>query len=173
MKSFVSLAVASLVTLVVTACGFHLRGEADLSFATLYLQVPSAEMKSVLSRNIQLSSHTRVVDSASNAEAILSVMSDTQDKTILSINAAGKVSEYRLTRRFAFQVQTAEGKELLPPSEITLQREITYTDALVLSKAAEETLIWKEMQDDLTQQVFRRLTSIKARPKASTPPAQP
>lgn len=170
-------ALASLIAaLLLTACGFHLRGEATLPFTSLYLKMSPGEMKSVLTSSIRLGSHTKVSETLSDAEAVLSVINDTQDKTILSINAAGKVSEYRLTRRFGFQVLSADGKELLAPSEITLQREITYSDALVLSKAAEEALLWKEMQNDLTQQILRRLTSIKAHPAdnpSTSPSGQP
>jgi len=38
---------------------------------------------------------------------------------------------------------------------------MTYSDELVLSKDAEEVLIWRDIQNDLVQQLLRRLAAAK------------
>jgi hypothetical protein len=40
----------------------------------------------------------------------------------------------------------------------------TYSDDLVLSKEAEEVLLWRDIQNDLVQQLMRRLATAKLQP---------
>jgi LPS-assembly lipoprotein len=137
----------------------------------------------LLKRNIEASSPgTRVVD-AKEAEAILTVLADTNVKNILSLNAAGRAREYQLVRSFTFKVHAnvasatpaaqvkytdarpdAVATEYIAPSTITLRRDITFSDDLVLSKESEEALLQRDMQSDLVQQLMRRLAAAKLKP---------
>ena len=45
-----------------------------------------------------------------------------------------------------------------------LSRDVTYNDAEILAKEAEEQLLFRDMQSDMVQQVMRRLASAE-RPK--------
>lgn len=183
------LSVVLLLVAVLAACGFKLRGSAELPgyrlpFATIALSLPrTSEFYAQLKRTIETSSPgTRVVD-GKQAEAILTVLSDSSQKIILSLNAAGRAREYRLLRSFSFQVvanPAAEtpaeqarysaapgspaGVAYIPPSTITIHRDITYSDDLVLSKESEEALLQRDMQSDLVQQLMRRLAAAKPRP---------
>ena len=49
----------------------------------------------------------------------------------------------------------------MAPAEITVVRDITFNDADVLAKEAEEALIYRDMQQDLVQQILRRLQAAK------------
>ena len=55
---------------------------------------------------------------------------------------------------------------LLAPNGRTVQltRDITYSDSDVLSKEAEEGLLYRDMQTDMVQQIMRRLSAAQ-RPK--------
>ncbi|GAB2180852.1 LPS assembly lipoprotein LptE [Denitratisoma sp. agr-D3] len=153
------------LTLVLGACGFHLRNSQDLPFSTLYIALPDyADMRVQLARSIQASSKTQVVADRDEAEAILTVTFDQQQKVILSLNASGRVREYQLKRNFNFRVHDREGRDLMVPAKIELKRDINYTDDLVLSKEAEEALLWRDIQNDLVQQVLRRLSVAKTKP---------
>jgi LPS-assembly lipoprotein len=151
-----------LCSLIVAACGFQLRGSADLPFATLHIALPeSSELRADLARTISSSSKTHVVGDPKEAQAILSVMADTQTKKILSLNSAGRVREYELVRTFVFQVNDSAGQFLVPRSQIVMRRDITFNDDQVLSKEAEEVLLWRDIQNDLLQQLLRRLAAAK------------
>jgi LPS-assembly lipoprotein len=157
-------------SLLLSACGFHLRGAYSLPFDTLYIGLPeSAELHAIIKRNVEASTQTRIVDDAKNAQATLQILGDVQVKNILSLNSAGRVREYQLVRNFSFKVVGSKGAEFLAPSTISLSREMTFDDAAVLSKEAEEVLLWRDIQNDLVQQLLRRLAA--ARQKPVTPPA--
>ena len=184
-KPFVMLLLVGLLA----GCGFKLRGSAELPgyklpFATIALSLaPTSEFYAQLKRTIEASSPgTRVVD-AKQAEAILTVLADTSQKVILSLNAAGRAREYQLLRTFTFKVSanvaaatpaervkytdaavSPAAIEYIAPSTIALRRDITFSDDLVLSKESEEALLLRDMQSDLVQQLMRRLAAAKLQP---------
>jgi LPS-assembly lipoprotein len=144
------------------ACGFQLRGSYVLPFATLHMTMATtSELYASLKRTIETSSATRVVADPQQAEAVLTVLEDRVDKSILSLNSSGRVREYQLTRSFSFRLSNNQNADFIPPSQVTIRRELTFSDDKVLSKESEEALIWREMQSDLVQQVMRRLTAAK------------
>lgn len=189
------LSVILLLIGLLAACGFKLRGSAELPgyklpFATIVLSLPpTSEFYAVLKRTIEASSPgTRVVSGVKEAEAILTVLGDTSQKNILSLNASGRAREFQLVRTFSFKVHAnvaatasappvkytdapaaAGATEYIAPSIITLRRDITYSDDLVLSKESEEALLWRDMQNDLVQQLMRRLAAAKLQ---ATSPAE-
>ena len=151
--------------LALAACGFHLRGAAQLPFTTLNIALPeSSALRADLARTIASSSQTVIVDNPKEAQAVLSVVSDAQTKNILSLNSAGRVREYELVRTFVFKVDGPAGQPLIVPSRIVMRRDITFNDDQVLSKEAEETLLWRDMQGDLLQQLLRRLAAANSKP---------
>ncbi|OIQ97780.1 LPS-assembly lipoprotein LptE precursor [mine drainage metagenome] len=156
-------AIALLSLLLLAACGFQLRGTYQLPFQTLYISLPeTSELNALLKRSIVAGSSVRVVDTQKDAQATFLVQSDNQTKNILSISAAGQAQEYQLVRDFRFRLIDSKGRDWLPPSHIVLTRDITFNNDLVLSKASEEVLLWRDIQHDLVQQVLRRLAAAKA-----------
>jgi LPS-assembly lipoprotein len=64
--------------------------------------------------------------------------------------------------RFGFRLRTLAGKELIPATELLLQRDISFNESAVLAKEAEEALLYRDMQSDIVQQIMRRLAAVKA-----------
>ena len=44
---------------------------------------------------------------------------------------------------------------------VELNRDLTYSDSDVLAKTQEEDLLWRDMENDLIQQLMRRLAAAK------------
>ena len=148
--------------LLVSACGFQLRGAYPLPFDKLYIALPeTSELHAQLKRSISAGSNALIVDAQKDAQATLMIPSDTSTKNILSLSATGRAREFQLVRTFSFRLVDGKGRDWLPPSQIVVKRDITFTDDLVLSKEAEETLLWRDIQNDLVQQILRRLAAAK------------
>ena len=157
---------AFLLVISLTACGFQLRGSYSLPWDTLYLGLPeNSELYFQIKRGIEATSQTRVITDAKEAQATLVILGNTQVKSILSLSGTGLVREYQLTRTFVYKIQDAGGKELVPANQIILQRAMTFDDAHLFAKEAEEGMIWKEMQEDMVMQLLRRLAAIKQKSK--------
>lgn len=156
--------VALILAVALAGCGFHLRGvgSGNLPYNTMHIALPdTAEVNIWLQRYIKASGSTTIVDEAKEADAIFQQLSDTRQKTILSVNAQGRVREYRLQLDYRFRVVNQKGKVLVPPNEINLTRDITFDDSNVLAKDLEEGLLWRDMNNDLVNQIMRRLSIIK------------
>jgi LPS-assembly lipoprotein len=143
------------------ACGFQLRGTASLPFESIYVPNATTGIALDLKRNIRSSTNTRVLDEAKGAEALLQFTEESRRKEILSLSAAGRVSEYRLIYRVAFRVSDGKGGDFLAPSTVMLTRDMTYDDAQVLAKETEEQLLFRDMQSDMVQQIMRRISTSK------------
>jgi LPS-assembly lipoprotein len=163
-------------SLLLAACGFHLRGAADLPFKTIYLGFgPNSPVGVELKRNIEASG-AKVVDTPEEAEANLKVLADGRDRQVLTLNTNGRVREYALFQRFTFSVTDSKGIVMIPPTAITLRRVITYDENQELAKQSEEALLYRDMQSDLVQQILRRLSATKsalATEKAATDNVDP
>ena len=159
---------AVLSAALLAGCGFHLRGQADLPFQSLHIP-GSTPLVVELRRNLAAASTTRLVNTPTEAQAVLGLTQETRDKIILSFNAAGRVQEYQLRYRVGFRVADPKsGRVFLPSNEILLTRDVTYSDAQVLSKETEEALLYRDMQSDMVQQILRRMVAAKS----AQPPAE-
>lgn len=169
------------LTVLLSACGFHLRGSNGsfmLPFATMYIGLPDTSPLAIgLKRYIRAIGSTEVVDTKDGADAVLEVLSDPErnrSKTILSLNKNGRVQEYQLGYSINFRVVDKAGNQLLAPTTISLVRPITFDESQVLAKETEEAALYRDMRNDLVQQIMRRLAAIKpVLPAMSVAPVAP
>ena len=144
------------------ACGFELRRAPEFVFKTI--QVGSTENSTLgneLKRSIASGGGVTVVP-LDRAEVVLEVLADQREKVVVGLNASGQVREFQLRIRFKFRLRTPAGKELIPETELLQQRDISFNESAVLSKEAEESLLYRDMQTDIVQQLMRRLAAVKA-----------
>jgi len=154
-----ALVVALLLTL--AACGFRLRGTANVPFETLYLPGATGGIALDLKRNIQVGTNAKVVDDAAKAEAVLQFTEETKQKEVLSLTGTGKVREFQLRYRVGFRVHDGKGGDYVPQSTIQLTRDVTFNDTEILAKEQEEQILFRDMQTDMVQQILRRLAAAK------------
>jgi len=154
-------ALAALVlALAAAACGFQLRGTAEVPFSRLY--VPGEGGIALdLRRNIQAGTNARLVDSPQEADAILAFSHEGRAKEILSLTGTGRVREFRLRYSVGFRVHDGKGVDFVPLTNLVLTRDVSFNDAEVLAKEAEEQLLYRDMQNDMVQQILRRLSAAR------------
>jgi LPS-assembly lipoprotein len=152
---------AALALLLLAACGFQLRGTAALPFESIHLP-GSGDIVLELRRSIQSGSRTAVLDDPKRAQALLEVMQEERQKEILSLTADGRVREFRLLYRVEFRVHDGKGGEYVRPAALQTSRDMTYSDTQLLAKEAEEQLHYRDMQQDMVQQIMRRMAGAQA-----------
>jgi LPS-assembly lipoprotein len=157
-----SIIVMLTAALLLSACGFQLRGTATLPFSTLYVQAaPASQFATQLKRAVRAGSGTRIADRPEQAEVILQIMNELQEKQILSLGGGGRVSEYQLRYRVSFRLTDSKNREHIPASEIVLRRDYSFSDDQALSKESEEALLYRDMRTDAVSQLVRRLQAAK------------
>ena len=157
---------ALVLFLLIEGCGFQLRGTAEVPFKTLYLPGATGGIALELKRQIQAGTTAKVVDEAKQADAILQFSYETRDKEILSLTGTGRVREFRLRYRVGWRVTDGKGGDYVPQTALELTRDVSFNDAEVLAKEAEEQLLFRDMQSDMVQLIMRRLSAAQ-KPKSS------
>jgi LPS-assembly lipoprotein len=154
------LAVLVCVIALLSACGFQLRGTAELPFETLYLPATGG-IGLDIKRSIRAGSRTQIVDDPKAAQAVLEFTQEAREKVILSLTSAGRVNEFELRYRVGFRVHDGKGGDFVPVSTLQLARAITFNDSIILAKEAEEQQLYREMQFDMLQLIMRRLAAAQ------------
>jgi len=155
---------ATLTALLLGACGFQLRGAAQLPYHTMHVAAPNTSPFAIEFKRALISgSQTRIVDNPKEAQATLQLVTEAREKVILSLSGGGRVREYQLRYRMAYRVVDKDNRELRPATQIALQRDISYNDADTLAKESEEALLYRDMQSDAVGQLLRQLqTTVRA-----------
>lgn len=165
MRSALYSLVVGMLVLCVSGCGFYLRGthgNADFSFRSIFIELPdTSTLGNTIRRTIRSNNKTQIAPDRDSAEVVMQVLSESKDKSVLSLNSQGRVREYTLHYQLNFRVVDAQGNELLEPTEIVLNRTIGYSDSQVLAKEAEEVLLYRDMQADMVQRVVQYLALVK------------
>jgi LPS-assembly lipoprotein len=145
-----------------SSCGFQLRGQAAIPFKTVFIETSGYSLfANDLERAIRAGSDTKVVRNREEAEAILKIIGESQEKRILSLSVGGKVREFELRYAVTYRVVDRANLDLATPGTIQLHRDLTYDDTEVLAKESEEILLYKDMKADAVQQMLRRLAVAK------------
>jgi LPS-assembly lipoprotein len=154
-------ALAALMLALLAACGFQLRGTANVPFDSVYVPGATGGIALDLKRNIQAGTDAKVVEDPKKADAIVQFTQETRQKVILSLTGTGRVREFQLQYRVGFRVHDGRGGVYVPQSTIELTRDISFNDAEVLAKESEEALLYRDMQSDMVQQIMRRLAAAR------------
>ncbi len=158
---------ALLSSLLLTGCGFHLRGSFTAPFEKLYIQGNFNNPLIVkLRQMIEAGSNVTVVGSPNEADAILELLSDTRTRDILALNDRGQAREYTLTRTVGFRMIAPDGYVYMKPTYFAENRSLAYSDSQFLSFGDESEKLYRDMQTDLCNQLLSVIESIKPRPAA-------
>ncbi len=148
--------------LLLAGCGFQLRGSAELPYETLFVDLPDSNpLGAELKRTLRAGTKTRIVARREEAEAVLTPLRELRGKTILSLSSSGRVREFRLRYNFDFRVADRQGRDLVEPVLLLIERDFPFNDNQVLAKETEEALIYRDMQSDMVQQILRRIAAAQ------------
>jgi len=152
------------LAVLLSGCGFALRGQQNFAFQTLAV---TPERGSAVATELvrYFGDAVRPVAPGAGmaaAQVIVDVLQELREKTVVGMNTSGQVRELQLRLRVRFRVRTPQGRELIADTEIAQQRDISFNESAVLSKEAEEGLLYRDMQSDIVQQLLRRLAAIKS-----------
>lgn len=156
-RSFLLLAGSALM---LSACGFQLRGQQNFAFKRLAIVGAPPPVAARLTRLVEGGSDSVVVQSVANADAILHV---TEGRTFstLTLSQLGVVQEYQVNYSLSYTLTAPDGTLLIRPSVIALNRAMTYSDQFSTAKVTESDLLFADMQNDAVDQLTRRLAVLR------------
>ncbi|HEY8355482.1 MAG TPA: LPS assembly lipoprotein LptE [Methylophilaceae bacterium] len=148
------------VLLALTACGFHMRGTADLAFKTLYIQGGNLTIKKDLIRSLKVNGVT-VVNDPKQAELLLDLIHERRQQNILSLSGGGLVREYELVYFVEFRLRNPDSEVWGPIQRIEGRRDYSYDDSQLLAKQFEEERLYEDMRVDAVREIMRLLVAQK------------
>ena len=156
--------VSAVVATTLVGCGFQLRSSQAFAFQTLAVTperngLVAADLIRYFGKSIV---PLVAVRGSEPPQVIVDVLQEAREKNVVGVNASGQVREFQLRLRLQFRMRLPDGRELIAPTEISQQRDISFNESAVLAKEAEEVLLFRDMQNDLLQQLLRRLAAFKS-----------
>lgn len=146
-------------SLLLTSCGFHLRGSLPLErYPAIFVDAKKhSELASLLSEQLE-SNAVKLLTKLDPKAPALMLQQDSLERRTLSLFPNGQVAEYELIYRVKYQV-------LLPEQDIQeFQFELTrdYQDDpnLALAKAKELDLLLQELRSQAASRIIRQLNRI-------------
>ncbi|MBX3608357.1 MAG: hypothetical protein KF871_00560 [Hydrogenophaga sp.] len=147
-----------------SGCGFQLRQAPKFAFDAVRLLGSDNSTVSVALRRELRQYGVRVLTSADAAAAtapvVMRVLLDQRERVVVGQTAAGQVRELQLRARFQFNLMSRDDRVLIDDTELLLERDLSFNETQVLAKDAEEQLLYRDMTNDIVQQVVRRLAAV-------------
>lgn len=152
-----------LLTLMVSGCGWHLRGAGMIpeGLDTLYVvsNDPDGKLSRDLGRALE-SAGVEVPASAVDSELTLVILRERSSVRVATVSEQARVSEQELTEQAEFMIVDKNGETVLPLSTVSVERVFEYDESNVLATQDERELIRREMRRDLISQILNRLRQL-------------
>ncbi|WP_028454683.1 LPS-assembly lipoprotein LptE [Chitinilyticum litopenaei] len=155
-KSTLLLLLASLLA----ACGFQLRGQGSAStlpYSDVFVS-GNGEVATAVRNYLQSQAGYRLGTAATSNGLTITMLPESRDRKVSSINSSGQVAEYRLTLRVPFSA-SSNGETFLYEAQVSVSRELSWDDNSVLSKDKEEAMLWQSMAQDAVPLVLHRINA--------------
>ena len=159
-RHFSTVTVVLLMSAVLAACGFHLRGQLPLpaSVRVIFFDADQTEFTNELSKSLR-SSGARFVDTPSQAKAILQIADEFAEREVLTLNTDGRATSFRLFYTVNYLVAN-EKQELLKEGLLTEQRSYNLDPGQGTIQENEENELLEEMYKELALKMVRQLGAL-------------
>ena len=152
--------IAILFLLVITSCGFHMRGMTEISFKTISLEGKelsfTKNLKKILNTN-----KVAIVSPTDNPELRVELLSEESEKRILSLSGQGLVREFEIFYRVSYRIKTSDSEIWSQENIIETRKDFTYSDSNLIGKEEEERQLNEAMRNEAITNLFNQIQLIK------------
>lgn len=164
----------SLLTIALSACGFHLRGQ----FTLPPLLQPVAVVSTVPTLEDRVSAGIQRMGGVVSADAPMRVhiTRETVTRQTSTVDRLAKAAEYTLLYELNFQLKYASGVPAQPERSIRLRRTYQFDNTRIVGKFDEEATLQEDMRQQAVAQLLTQLSRTQVSelsPDASSTPATP
>ncbi len=145
-----------LLTVFVTACGFHPHGASSLplELRQVYLEGGSPALREQVKQQLN-QSNSHLASSRENASMVIKLFDEQFQRRVLSLSARGKANEYELLYRMEYELATPKDAILLARQPLEVRRDYYNDQQAILARDNEEAVLRNEM----AQQAIRTMLS--------------
>jgi LPS-assembly lipoprotein len=152
--------IALLMLLIISSCGFHMRGMTEISFKTISLEGKELSFTKNLKKVLN-SNKVAIVSSTENPELRVELLSEESEKRILSLSGQGLVREFEIFYRVRYRVKTIDSEIWSQEDIIETRKDFTYSDSNLIGKEEEERQLNEAMRNEAITNLFNQIQLIK------------
>ena len=152
--------IAILLLIVITSCGFHLRGMTEISYKTISLEGKELSLTKNL-KKILNTNKVAIVSSTENPELRVEFLSEESEKRILSLSGQGLVREFEIFYRVRYRIKTSDSEIWGQENIIETRKDFTYSDSNLIGKEEEERQLNEAMRNEAITNLFNQIQVIK------------
>ena len=152
--------IALLMLLIISSCGFHMRGMTEISFKTISLEGKELSFTKNL-KQILKSNKVAIVSPTENPELRIELMSEESEKRILSLSGQGLVREFEIFYRVRYRIKTSDSEIWSQENIIETRKDFTYSDSNLIGKEEEERQLNEAMRNEAITNLFNQIQLIK------------
>jgi LPS-assembly lipoprotein len=153
--------------LLLSACGFVLRGEANLAAALQRVHVQTADPFSPLKRDLDAAlarSGAKVEDKSGDGIAEITLSNVSHAPVVRSVGATAFVNEFSMVYHVELAIADGAGKSLQPTQVIEHSRTFTFDQSQAIGTNVEQDEIKKEMEREMVQTLMRKIEAAGKQP---------
>ena len=161
LSRFSATTLVATLCLMLSACGFHLRGTADIAEPLRQLSlVTPAKSRSQL--EIQLIRQLRAngIEPGVANGYVIEIVSENRSRREASLSARANVDEYELTTKVGLLVSDPEG-DIVLERQLIAERIYDYDSDTETASSVQEEQLYIEMDRQLASQIIRLYSSLK------------
>ena len=146
-----------LLLLLLTACGYRLRGSIAMpeSLKNMYVFNASPQLQNEL-KSVLKASKSQLAASPNDASIVIKILNEEIKTRVLSIGSTGKSNESELNYFLQFQFYDNQENALMEEQRIEIAREYFNDQTAVLAKSNEEQIIRKEIYKQAVRMLMLR-----------------
>lgn len=155
-----------ILTMCLTACGFHLRGAYQLPapMFRLYLETTEIYDPFILQLHRTLDKMKVVVtETAQQANVVLAVNHMRSSRALVNTSTTSQVNTYALTYSIDYSLLSPDGKVLVPSQTISSTQNYTISSDQATTGSSQEQQLLSQLYQDVIAQLFNRLSSKKVK----------
>ncbi|MGM9453663.1 LPS-assembly lipoprotein LptE [Legionella bozemanae] len=153
-----------LLILLLSGCGFHLRGMNNvpswLNNVAIISENDDKQFVSILQSRLE-GANVEVNPEPSRAQYWLIVNEVNLQQQIISVGASTNPRQYTLTLTVVFVLKTRTGQVINAPGRISISRELILNNNRILGSKDEESILIGEMKQDAVTQIIYRLNHLQ------------
>ncbi len=152
--------IAILLLIVISSCGFHLRGMTEISYKTISLEGKELSLTKNL-KKILNTNKVAIVSSTENPELRVEFLSEESEKRILSLSGQGLVREFEIFYRVRYRIKASDSEIWSQENIIETRKDFTYSDSNLIGKEEEERQLNEAMRIEAITSLFNQIQVIK------------
>ncbi|MDC1310863.1 LPS assembly lipoprotein LptE [Burkholderiales bacterium] len=150
------------IAITLSSCGFKLKGSFEIPYQAIYLQAEvGSRVGKIIKKKIQRTSYVNVVQTMSDAEVAIIILSEVSIRTVAVLSNAGSVDEYELVYTIGYRIDSTNNSINNAERQLVLRRKITHSDLDIAAKSNEENSLINDMASEAATRILVRLSRKK------------